>query len=232
MRPFTLGVLFALTAIGAGCGGRASGPSPTPVVLSPVVRSISVSPVGVGLESATEFTFSADTDGGPQTSYTWNFGDGSSVVGGSSTPHTYSRSGTFTVQVIATNLAGQDAQSTSTRVASLKGRWLGTITGHPGVPRRWRPITSFELRLDSGLPGPDGGAAEINASWADNAGCRVTRGLFGSVQPAREVQVGVEQLLCNDGDFYLRGTADEQVSVITGTCPSGGPNCQFRMVRQ
>ncbi len=54
----------------------------------------------------------------------------------------------------------------------------------------------------------------------------------GSVGHPRQVKIGIESLLCNDGDFYLDGTADEAVRVVSGTCLLGGPNCRFRMVKQ
>jgi hypothetical protein len=48
----------------------------------------------------------------------------------------------------------------------------------------------------------------------------------------RSVAVGVESLLCNDGEFHLKGTADDEIQVISDTCLLGGPVCQFRIVRQ
>jgi len=170
MRPLSVGLLLAVTAFGLGCGGSTPSPSPTPVVVAPVVRSISVSPAGVGLESGTQFTLVADTDANSQATFNWQFGDGNTVAGGASAIHIYARSGTFTVQVTAMNSAGQATRSTSIRVTSLIGRWLGTITGHPGVANRWRPLTSFELRLNSSPGSGDGPSTELSASWATTHG--------------------------------------------------------------
>lgn len=219
-----------------GCGGDSKSPT-SPSVAQPVVRAISVSPSGVGLENATEFTFSADTNAtAPQSTFAWQFGDGSSTTAGGTVTHVFTRAGTFTVQLVVTNAAGQASASTTVRVASLIGTWIGTVTGHTRFPpNRPIPIRAFELRLYQSLgpPGP-ASATTLNASWTDDAGCRENRYGFihGEVKHPRSVKVGVESLLCNDGDFYLDGTADEEIRTVTGRCPLGGPACEFRMVRQ
>ena len=192
------------------------------------VRSVSVSPSGAGLENATQFTFSANLGAAsPQTAFAWQFGDGgsSSSTTGPTATHVFTRAGTFTVQVTVSNSAGQVSASTTVRVASLVGTWVGTVTGHTGRPT---PITSFELNLSQPL-GPAGLNTPLAASWTDNAGCRRSNLIFGSVSHPRSVTLGVEQLSCNNGDdFYLTGTTDDQVQRITGTCTGG---CQFQMTR-
>lgn len=120
-------------------------------------------------------------------------------------------------------------------MASLVGTWIGTVTGHSGYPpQRPIPITWFELCVDQSPPESE--LTRLAASWSDNAGCRGGTGypyaIFGLVRDPRSISVGVEGLACNDGDFYLNETANEEIRVVTGTCPLGGPTCQFRMVRQ
>lgn len=207
-----------------GCG-RSTPSAPSGGALT--VSSISVSPSGAGLENATQFTFTANaSNAGPQAAFAWQFGDGVSRTTGATATHVFTRSGTFTVQVTVSNVVGQVSTSTTVRVASLVGTWLGTVTGHTGQPI---PITSFELDVSQPL-GPAGVTTPLAASWADNAGCRRSNLLFGSVSHPRSVTVGAQQLSCNNGnDFYLTGTTDDQVQRITGTCTGG---CQFQMTRR
>jgi hypothetical protein len=218
----------------AACGGGSNSPV-APSVAAPVIRSLSVSPPGVGLESATQFSFLAETNASaPQSTFSWQFGDGSSASGSGSAAYVYTRSGSVTASLTVTNSAGQASTSVTLRVASLIGTWLGSVSGHTGFPRnRPIPISAFQLRLDQS---PDSGPlfSSLAGLWIDSAGCRESRiGLIkGTVSHPRSVSVGVESLLCNDGDFYLNGLADEQINVITGSCVSGGPACEFRMVRQ
>ena len=237
---WTLLSVLAIAVLTAGCGGGGrSSPSPTapsgPV--APVIRSISVSPTGVGLENATNFTFSADTNATtPQSTFSWQFGDGSPPEAGSTATHVFSRSGPFVVRLTITNAAGEATSTTTTQIRSLVGYWIATVTGHTTVPAN-RRISRVDLLLNQS-PGPGTRGTALSGSWVDDAGCRFTTRIFGSVSHPRGISVGVESLPCNDGgtgrtsDFYLSGTADEQLNVVTGNCTQGGPNCQFRMVRQ
>jgi len=204
-----------------------------PVVIAPVVKSISVFPTGIGLVNATEFTFAVDTNVTSQDAFAWQFGDGSSVTGVTTVRHVFNRPGSFTVQVIVTNAAGQVSTSAVVHVASLMGRWIATITGHNNYPPQ-RPITRVELRF---FQSPGASFTRLDATWSDDAGCRAGTGysnpyIYGLVSSPRLVSVGVEHLWCNDtSDFYLNGTADNEIQVISGTC-QGVSGCQFRMVRQ
>lgn len=227
-------VVVALTVAISACGDDSKNSiSPSvPSITVPVVRSISVYPTGVGLVNATQFTFAVDTNiTGPQDAFIWQFGDGSSATGEIVTRHVFYRPGFFTVQVTVTNAAGQASASTVVNVASLMGTWVATITGHSAYPYQ-RPITQVTLRL---FQSPDTSSTRLNATWSDDAGCRAGTGysnpyLYGRVSDPRSVSIGVEHLWCNDStDFYLTGTADEEIQVITGTCTGG---CRFRMVRQ
>lgn len=218
-------VLLATAGMSLEACGRSIPGAPSGGTLT--VSSITMSPSGAGLENATQFTFTANVGpASPQTVFDWQFGDGgSSSTTGPTATHLFTRAGTFTVQVTVSNSAGQVGASTPVRVASLVGTWLGTVTGHMGQP----PITSFDLTvhqpLERGAP-----TTPLAASWIDNAGCRRTNLMFGSVSHPRSVTVGAQQLSCNNGnDFYLTGTTDDQVQRITGTCTGG---CQFQMTRR
>ncbi|HMC72120.1 MAG TPA: PKD domain-containing protein, partial [Mycobacteriales bacterium] len=76
------------------------------------------------------------TDAFSGESFRWSFGDGSAAAAGASVSHTFSRTGTFTVRVTATDTAGNSAAkqisvtvTTPTlpncRVPRLKGKTLG-----------------------------------------------------------------------------------------------------------
>lgn len=210
---------------------------PVPNVPAPVVRSVSVSPSGVGLENATQFTFSLDTNALPsQSTFVWDFGDGSTAIGTTAATHVFTYSGSFTVRAMVTNAAGQVTTSITVRVASMVGSWFVAISGHAYYPRV--PITWVELRLNQPLPNSINSLTPLSASWNDSAGCRAGAStenpyLYGSVDHPRSISVGIEHFYCNyDGDFHLHGIADSEVRVITGSCPGGGPNCRFTMTRR
>ena len=218
----------------SACGG---GPT-TPGSQELSIRSITVSPGGAGIENATRFTFTADVVGQNLTGvvYEWHFGDGT-TASGPAAEHVYARAGNHSVRLTVARAASRTEATTTARVASLVGRWTGSVTGH--VPRfaATGVITSFILQVNAApvLAGP-ADTNRLNITWIDNLGCRETRpsaaAVFGSVAHPRTFNFGLEQLLCADGDFYFNGTADENVQVISGTCPQGGANCRFQMVRQ
>ncbi len=195
-----------------------------------------MSPSGAGLEGLTQFTFSADTNAtAPQSTFDWQFGDGSSTTGGATVSHVFARSGSFTVRVTVTNSAGQASASNTVRVTSFAGTWIATITGHTNYPsQRPIPIRTVTLRLDQSPTGPD--PMRLAGNWSDDAGCRAGTGyrssIFGWVRETRMLTIGVDSLSCNNGDLYLNGVADNDMRVISGTCAQGGPDCRFVMIRQ
>jgi len=224
-----------LTLLSVGCGGDSKSPT-APSVAAPVLTTISTSPSGVGLEGVTQFTFSAGTNAtASQSSFEWQFGDGSSTTGGATVAHVFARSGSFTVQVTATSSGGQASASNTVRVTSLVGTWIATVTGHTNYPgQRPIPITAIELQLDESPTSPE--PTKLAGTWRDDAGCRAGTGyqssILGSVRDPRTLSIGADSLFCNDGDLYLNGTADDEMRVITGTCALGGPDCRFVMTRQ
>lgn len=210
---------LGLQACGGGAGDSNPGPSP-----SPAPPTITVSPSGAGLVNGTQFSFTA-TPASTQ-GLSWQFGDGTSASGGPAVTHTYAQAGKFTVQVTA---AGQSGATTSVRVVSSSGKWYGLITGHS--PRSSvTPITSFEVDFNEPLPGSS--LSPLNASWADNAGCKTTTRIFGKSGHPRYLTFGIESFSCNaSDDFYLVGSGDDQMEVITGTCGATGSGCRFKMTR-
>jgi PKD repeat protein len=69
------------------------------------------------------FDAGGSTDDHGIASYTWDFGDGSSPVTGTSpiVTHSYSARGTYTVTLVITDTAGQTGQTQ--RIRSVKKVW-------------------------------------------------------------------------------------------------------------
>ncbi len=85
----------------------------------PPVAALNVNPTSglVNLAVTADASGSTDADATPIASYTFNFGDGSAVVGPQSTAtaaHTYTQAGTYTVQVTVTDTAGLSSNATKT----------------------------------------------------------------------------------------------------------------------
>jgi hypothetical protein len=117
----------------AGCGSDSpSGPSTPPprANTQPSVR-LDILTAGQAIVGVTPMTFSAlgtDADGDALT-YSWNFGDGRTATG-SSTTTTFPNAGTFSVTVTADDGRGGKATATQTVIArTLEGTWSGGITG-------------------------------------------------------------------------------------------------------
>ena len=95
----------------------------------PVPGTIGVSPSGTGMAGVTPYTFtsvgSSDPDNDPLT-YEWNFGDGT-TGSGQSTTHTYANPGSFSVAVtIKDEKHSVSAPGASVTVArSIAGAWSG-----------------------------------------------------------------------------------------------------------
>jgi PKD repeat protein len=226
-----LAVLLCSTIGATGCGG--SSPT-TPAISAPVISALSVSPMRVGIEGATQFTFASATDaGGGGASFSWQFGDGNASSAAAPVTHVYQRAGDYAAQLTVSNSAGSASRTINVRVASMVGAWVGTVTGHTGYPlNRPIPIIRFELRILQ--PVGTASLGPLAASWSDNAGCRESRfeRIRGHVSDPVAIQFGVEQLLCNDGDLYFHGSADATANSFSGTCQQGGPECHFVMFRQ
>jgi parallel beta-helix repeat protein len=88
----------------------------------PPVAALTVTPASglVNLAVTANASASTDTDATPIASYTFSFGDGSAAVGpqaGATANHTYTRAGTYTIQVTVTDTAG--LSSTATRSVTV-----------------------------------------------------------------------------------------------------------------
>jgi parallel beta-helix repeat protein len=89
----------------------------------PPVASMTVSPNSgvVNLAVTAKASNSTDTDATPIATYTFRFGDGSAPVGpqaGSTASHTYTQTGTFTVQLTVTDTAGLSSTASKTVVVT------------------------------------------------------------------------------------------------------------------
>ena len=120
-----------LVAIAASALAACSSPS-TPANTPPTNGTIQVTPSAAGLINATTFTLAAsgvtDSDGDTIT-FAWDFGDGTTGTG-STTTHSYTTAGAFTVKLTANdghNTPAQVAQTTIT-THSLTATWQGTVT--------------------------------------------------------------------------------------------------------
>ena len=105
----------------------ASGDNP-PVAGLSVSPSSGQAPLGVSADASS----STDTDSTPIASYTFDFGDGSALVGpqaGSTASHTYPSSGTYTVKVTVTDTAGLASSATSQVQVSAPAI---NLVGNPG----------------------------------------------------------------------------------------------------
>ena len=119
-----------LAVYGAACGGGDKSPStPTPSSnRAPVIGALTVSPQGMGIQSATIFTFLgqnvSDPDGDALT-YSWVSSDGASIASNTQADsHVYAGSGTFVMRLTVTDPAGLSASaSVSVTVGTVTGVW-------------------------------------------------------------------------------------------------------------
>jgi hypothetical protein len=114
-----LGVAAAGGGVAAlAAGGKGGSAKP------PVVGGVTVAPSGVvGIPSVTEFTFTLSGASGFDTC-TWKFGDGG-TSSGITASHTYTESGSYTVQASLVNRDGTASATASVVVTALTGRWNG-----------------------------------------------------------------------------------------------------------
>ena len=160
-----------LLASSGGDGGGDDGKQPCTTAPAVQISNVTASPNEVGLESVTEFTFTASgingcRESGKTVDIAWNFGDGNTrsvanVDTTSTVTYTYTRSGTFTVQATVTD--GRPASASASKagivVANMTGTWKGVSTLDGGVTRtlvltqQGTSLTgTYQLASDAPLP--------------------------------------------------------------------------------
>jgi PKD repeat protein len=139
-----LPIIVLLAAVSIRCGGSPSAPAgtvsvtvtttttTTTVIPALGAGAVSASPAGIGLVSATVYTFGFATPpsgGVPPYTYAWTFGDGEEGSG-AAPAHVYANTGGFTASVTVTDSKGTAARASTTVVArSVTGHWTATFEG-------------------------------------------------------------------------------------------------------
>jgi uncharacterized protein (TIGR02145 family) len=120
-HTYTSSGTFTVTLNVSNAGGSDSETKTAYITVNPLtpVTDFSATPRVLTVGSSVQFT---DESSNVPTSWSWNFGDGSSSTQ-KNPSHTYGTSGTFTVTLNATNSAGSDAETKT-----------GYITVNPRVP--------------------------------------------------------------------------------------------------
>lgn len=142
-------------------GGGSSNDAPASNTTTPPTVSLSVAPSGTGMANLTSYTFTA---AGTATSFTWNFGDGSTGSGASVT-HVFAAGGAFAVTV-----TGQSGGLSATANASvtvtpdMAGAWAGPFNNRNAVIQ-FNPVRSQLQANDLSLTGTysdqfDGGSID------------------------------------------------------------------------
>jgi PKD repeat protein len=126
---------YTITLTASDPGGHTSqGTHQVVVVGTPSALITSAASTVAGI--ATAFSGSGSTDNGSSiTSYSWNFGDGSTATGVSPT-HTFASAGTYTVSLVVTDLSG--STSSATRAIA--------VTAATTIKPPTAKITSFSVK--------------------------------------------------------------------------------------
>jgi len=126
-------VVGSLAVIAAGCGQSEHSPvGPT----EGFPGSIAIAPAGaiVGTSVILESRLASNPTGA-SLSYSWDFGDGYTVMGGESITHVYASEGTYVATVtVSSSEAGSAQASLNVPVRSLTARWSGDLGGVHGEP--------------------------------------------------------------------------------------------------
>ena len=117
-------VVGSLAVIAAGCGQSEHSPvGPT----EGFPGTIAIAPAGaiVGTSVILESRLASNPTGG-SLSYSWDFGDGYTVMGGDSITHVYASEGTYVATVtVSSGEAGSAQASLNVPVRSVTARWTG-----------------------------------------------------------------------------------------------------------
>jgi len=132
MKPIGA-VVVSLAVIAAGCGSESVHSPVGPTEVSPP-GLLSMSPAGAIVHTAVVLETQigkmpwhyGSNPAGSSSSYSWDFGDGTTATGGESISHVYTGEGTFFARVIAGGSdAGSQQAALSIQVSSLTGLWSG-----------------------------------------------------------------------------------------------------------
>jgi len=190
----------------AGAGGAAAAAI---VLLSggnkpPIAGTISVTPSGMGIASVTNFSFTSqganDPDGDPL-SYSWDFADGGSASG-QTTTHTFTGNGVFPVTVtVSDGHGGSATNSTNVTVTDLTGTWVSQFSG---VTRTWNLRQSGTSISGSYNHSTGGGGGTVS----------------GNLSSPREIRVSVDHP--RYAPWTFSGTVNSEITAITGRANGSG----------
>ncbi len=201
-----LWVILGVVVAGAAVGGVYLATKNDP----PTVSGVTANPA-TALQGATAVAFSVaatDPDGDSLT-YSWNFGDGA-TSSGASTTHAFQNAGTFNVTVEVSDGKKTATGTATVTVRSLAGSWAGVYQGGNtwsiNFAQSGNVLTGSYLQ--TGFPtGQVSGAVDsgLTAHWT-----------VSSTYPP----------------ITYSGTADSSINVISGIASQLGATATFTMTRQ
>jgi PKD domain len=223
-RTWIIGSVCLMAAATLACAGGDGPSSPT---APSVPAALAASPSNMGLDHATNFTFTASGIGTSR-AFAWDFGDGTTATSTApTTTHVYNRSGIFTAHVDATDDRGMVRKADlGVTVKPVTGTWDLTL-----VPSsQWLYCTRLTAVLVQQ-------GDQIRGSITPTT-CSVARNperpnvpivghsepiVQGSVSHARGVYFGVESALYTDlSDNYFHATLSEDFNTMSsGPCTGG-----------
>jgi PKD domain-containing protein len=118
---------WLIPLVGAGGAGAAiAARSRTTATPTPPLASMTIPLNGAALVGVTVVTFEASRDASPQATYSWNFGDGATATG-LTTTHVYDREGTFSIALTVSNGSASATARGSVTARSLTGVWTPAV---------------------------------------------------------------------------------------------------------
>jgi hypothetical protein len=210
----------------AACGGSGTPtPTPTPSTANraPVVGSVVVSPTGIGIDSATIFTFTAqgvsDPDGDSLT-YSWSTSDGAPAVSATAAlAHVFMRTGTFDVRVTVTDPKGlSTSASMSVTIGNITGTWDVTCA-HAFFP--FAPLFPAAFVVSITQSGSLLFGTITGGGLSQSFPAPPSVGSVDAVRDPKRASFGVETAFNrwapNDGDFYFNLTANDTLTSMSGS---------------
>ena len=201
---------YLLTYGGQDTSGLRSG---TWAFLTPL--SVAVISTHTTLLTGEADVFSASVVGGyGNVNVSWNFGDGSPVVAGPSTGHTFFAAGTYPVIATGTDLLQVTASASATITVSLPPLAV-TISASPASPSVGQTVTF--------LAAASGGTPPYNYQWSgDVAGCTGVTTPTLSCAPSEPGALAVSVTVVAVGLQSVVGSTSIVISGATGGLPGHG----------